>query len=1165
MYRVNHKFFKTFKSTHSSTFSLGFLNLFVLFTLLLSPNIAYCFDRSFAWDKNTEPDLAGYYIYYKNGSSGAPYNGTGANEGDSPIKIPLASLNDPENPEYIIHNLSGTGTFYFVATAYDIYDNESGYSAELSYQPSAPSANDDSATVAENSGVTNINVIGNDNFGGDGPAAADISISTGPGNGAAAVNIHNTLNDPTDDSIDYTPNTDYNGTDTLTYEICDSNGDCDTALLTITVTPETPAITLTSLSISGDDSVNESSNADYTATALFSDGSSQNVTSSAGWSENSAYASINSVGKLTTSSVPSDQAVTIQASYTYSGATETATKGVTITDVIVPVTLSSLSISGVDSVNESSGAQYTLTANYSDGSSANVTGSAGWSENSGYASIGSSGYLTTSAVASDQSCTITASYGGQSDTHSVTIKNVPPTLTSVTITGSTQVNESSGAQYTLTANYSDGSSANVTGSAGWSENSGYASIGSSGYLTTSAVTSDQSCTITASYGGQSDTHNVTIKNVPPTLTSVTITGSTQVNESSGAQYTLTANYSDGSSANVTGSAGWSENSGYASIGSSGYLTTSAVTSDQSCTITASYGGQSDTHNVTIKNVPPTLTSVTITGSTQVNESSGAQYTLTANYSDGSSANVTGSAGWSENSGYASIGSSGYLTTSAVTSDQSCTITASYGGQSDTHNVTIKNVPPTLTSVTITGSTQVNESSGAQYTLTANYSDGSSTNVTGSAGWSENSSYASIGSSGYLTTSAVASDQSCTITASYGGQSDTHNVTIKNGSTYDLSIIIDGSGNVVLDPDGGTYEIDTSVTLTATANPGWVFSDWSGDLISSDNPATITMNSDKNVTATFLVDSDNDGISDEEEDSGPNGGDGNNDGILDSQQSNVSCLRTDDDQHYVTLETPPGTIISNCQAIDNLSFNDAPSDIEFPYGFFEFTLGGIGINASTTLTLYLPDGETFDTYYKFGPTPNDSSNHWYTFLNDGQTGAEINGSIITLHFVDSRRGDDDLTANGTIIDIGGPGISPNLIPTGSSDSSPEGGGGGCFIATAAFGSLMEPHVKILRDFRDRFLIENNIGRVFVKFYYKHSPPMADVIARHDTLRMLVRLGLAPLIGISWMLLHLGVVQTLLFFLTGIGLLIFYRSVWFRKANKQTCEGMLIKQTTEDLEK
>jgi hypothetical protein len=132
---------------------------------------------------------------------------------------------------------------------------------------------------------------------------------------------------------DYTPSLNPIERNTLSHEICDSKGDCDTALLTITVTPETPTITLSSLSITGDDSVNESSNADYTATAFFSDGSSQNVTSSAGWSENSAYATINSIGKLTTSSVPSDQSVTIQASYTYNGATETATKRVTIVDV----------------------------------------------------------------------------------------------------------------------------------------------------------------------------------------------------------------------------------------------------------------------------------------------------------------------------------------------------------------------------------------------------------------------------------------------------------------------------------------------------------------------------------------------------------------------------------------------------------------------------------------------------------------------------------------------------------------------------------------------------------------------------------------------------------------------------------------------------------------
>ncbi|MEJ2657139.1 MAG: C25 family cysteine peptidase [Desulfobacterales bacterium] len=99
----------------------------------------------------------------------------------------------------------------------------------------------------------------------------------------------------------------------------------------------------------------------------------------------------------------------------------------------------------------------------------------------------------------------------------------------------------------------------------------------------------------------------------------------------------------------------------------------------------------------------------------------------------------------------------------------------------------------------------------------------------------------------------------------------------------------------------------------------------------------------------------------------------------------------------------------------------------------------------------------------------------------------------------------------------------------------GGGGGCFIATAAFGSIVEPHVKILRDFRDRFLITNTVGKSFVNLYYNYSPPLANFIARHDHLRMIVRMTLFPLIGISWVALKFGVLPAIsLILLFGVGL-------------------------------
>jgi subtilisin family serine protease len=93
----------------------------------------------------------------------------------------------------------------------------------------------------------------------------------------------------------------------------------------------------------------------------------------------------------------------------------------------------------------------------------------------------------------------------------------------------------------------------------------------------------------------------------------------------------------------------------------------------------------------------------------------------------------------------------------------------------------------------------------------------------------------------------------------------------------------------------------------------------------------------------------------------------------------------------------------------------------------------------------------------------------------------------------------------------------------------GSGGGCFIATAAYGSYMEPHVMILRQFRDRFLLSNSPGKVFVQLYYRYSPPAADFIAAHDFLRTLVRFGLLPFVWISRLFLMFGPGAVISFFI------------------------------------
>jgi hypothetical protein len=73
-----------------------------------------------------------------------------------------------------------------------------------------------------------------------------------------------------------------------------------------------------------------------------------------------------------------------------------------------------------------------------------------------------------------------------------------------------------------------------------------------------------------------------------------------------------------------------------------------------------------------------------------------------------------------------------------------------------------------------------------------------------------------------------------------------------------------------------------------------------------------------------------------------------------------------------------------------------------------------------------------------------------------------------------------------------------------------GGAGCFIATAAYGSYLDPHVATLRAFRDRYLLGNAPGRAFVAWYYRVSPPAAAIIRRHALLRASVRAVLTPLV-------------------------------------------------------
>ena len=77
------------------------------------------------------------------------------------------------------------------------------------------------------------------------------------------------------------------------------------------------------------------------------------------------------------------------------------------------------------------------------------------------------------------------------------------------------------------------------------------------------------------------------------------------------------------------------------------------------------------------------------------------------------------------------------------------------------------------------------------------------------------------------------------------------------------------------------------------------------------------------------------------------------------------------------------------------------------------------------------------------------------------------------------------------------------------------GGGCLIATAAFGSEMAPQIQFLREIRDNTVLQTEYGSMFMagfnQFYYSFSPTIADYERENSTFKESVKLMLTPLLA------------------------------------------------------
>jgi len=742
---------------------------------------------------------------------------------------------DPSLLNAYIGRSALAGNKFFILTSLGIWFTD----ISSMYAPAAPTISSVSPATLPPSGSPQLITINGANF-----------LPSGDPNASALV-----FYDPANTTYNRTPinvtatSMQYNITvqsATGTWKVKVVNGGVESLPYSFTVS-SSPAAQLTGLSISGPATVNENASGQFTAKAIFSDGFNPTVTPT--WSVSSGPASISASGQLNAGSVSANTAATVSASYTSGGVAKTASANVTVVDT--------------DAICGYQFQQIIVNPNFAGGGSGwTLTGA--FQADSRFATCRSCpgyAYLANADGSAGNNLS-----GVLSQTFTIPGNAVEAALDFWDRTTTTETKGSFIDRLNVRLRLSNNSLVGLADI--WNSNANTA------YTQHSIdLVAYKGQTVTLEFAGTTDasgpttfriddvTLNVTTT-IPPTPVSLVISGPSSVTEGGTGHYYATMIYCDATTANVSALT-WGNNTPLVvSFTSGGLLTAGLVSQDTVVSIytTATVNGQNYQafKDVTVVNQPVTFSSLAISGPSSMNENSSGQFAATAIFSDGTSQAVTPS--WSENSSATSISGSGLLTTGEVGSDTTVTVSASYtiGGvtRNASQQVTVINVPPppTLTSLNISGPSSVNENSSAQFFAAASFSDGSSQVV--DTTWSEDSAATSISIFGLLSAGEVASDTSVTISASYTTGGVTRNaqkgVTVLNTTgtpTYTLTVNA-VNGTVAKNPNQANYVSGSQVVLTASAASGYQFNNWSGDTNGSQNPLTVTMTVNKNITANF---------------------------------------------------------------------------------------------------------------------------------------------------------------------------------------------------------------------------------------------------------------------------------------------------------------------------
>ncbi|HEY2467369.1 MAG TPA: Ig-like domain-containing protein [Terracidiphilus sp.] len=594
--------------------------------------------------------------------------------------------------------------------------------------------------------------------------------------------------------------------------------------------------TLSSISVLGAGSLAAGSTVQLGAQGAYSDKTTQSITNQVTWqSSDSTVASVSTSGLVT--AVKAGTVTITAAMNSVSG-----TAGVTVT--AAAVVLNAINV-GTPSPSMAAGGteQLTATGVYSDNSTQLLTSQVAWSSSdTTVASVSASGVLTGVKAGS---VTVTATLGTISGIGSVSVS--APALSSVTIfPAAFSIASGQNKQLSATGFYANGTSQDVTNQVAWnSQNTASATVSSSGLV---SGVSAGTATITATLGSITGTSVATISTaqlqsiaITP-LTASIATGQTQ-------QYMANGIFSDGSQSDITNAVTWnSSDTSIATVNATGLAT---GVNAGTAAISATSGSVTSATAATLTVTSAVLTEIDIAPDEQYIPVGGQyQLTLTGTYSDNSTQSITGGTWTSSDSTFASVDpNTGIVTGVANSNNNAITITASYGGLTNTTTVYITSAVPESLQLTPT-SASIASGTTLQYAANVVYSDGSIQPVTAGIAWTSSAAtVAGVDSNGLAT--GLAPGQA-TISAAYESMTGTALLTVTpavltNIVVTPITTVVGINGNVQFTATG-VFSDNSAQDLTSQAV--WTSSSAAFAVISADGVASGLSAGTTTITASF---------------------------------------------------------------------------------------------------------------------------------------------------------------------------------------------------------------------------------------------------------------------------------------------------------------------------